>query len=123
MYPPQIVLMVSSTYSTIIFTYKGSHVWIQFYFHFPYFMSILLYFSLHTYLVFAGFCVQFWSMQLAHKEVKLRPNIFILQLYFEYKNPHFTIFCYRMFSLGMGSNFHTVHPCQPQRRLVLCTPH
>ena len=23
----------------------------------------------------------------------------------------------------MGSNFHTVHPCQPQQRLILCTPH
>ena len=43
------------------------------------------------------------------------------QFYFEDINPRFTKLCHQMLNLAVGSNFHLVHPCQPQQRLILCT--
>ena len=31
--------------------------------------------------------------------------------------------CHQMLSFAVGSNFHTVQPCQSQQHLILCTPH
>ena len=49
--------------------------------------------------------------------ITLGPNIFILQLYFQYINPCFTMLCYQMFSFAMGFSFYTVHPYKLQERL------
>ena len=39
---------------------KGFHCWIQFYLNFPYLMSFLFCFPLHTYLLFVCFSILFW---------------------------------------------------------------
>ena len=62
---------------------------------------------------------------------RLGPNIFIFhsltsirfQFFVEYINPCFTMLCHEILSLAMVSRFHTVHPYQPQQRLILCTRH
>ena len=42
-----------------------------------------------------------------------RQASFHFQFCLQYTNSRFSMLCHQMLSLAMGSNFHTVHPCQP----------
>ena len=119
--------------STITFFHliRGSHVWIKFYLHFPHFMSFFFCFPLHPVcLVLSSILITEIEFELysiftpsSWHIVRLGPNIFILQLYFQYINPRFTMLCHQIFIYAMDFVFHTVHPYKPQQRLILCTPH
>ena len=45
----------------------------------------------------------------------------IFQFCFEYISSHSAVLSLLILSLAMGSNFYTLHPCQPQQRFILCT--
>ena len=88
----------------------GPQVWIQFYLHFPHFMSFLFCFSLHTYLVFSWFSLLFlvlsfssnfmaFSAHVAGKQSSQDPTYLFFhsltsiyfQFYSEYRNPCFMV--------------------------------
>ena len=76
-------------YFTLTFFHliKGPHLWIQFYLHFPYLMSFLFCFSIHTYLVFVWFSIPFWLPTYMEESYGIFKNLSTLNDVFL----HFTI--------------------------------
>ena len=125
-------------FSKLICTYvfyltTGPHVWIQFLFTFPIFCFIFILpptpFSSHSRfcLVFSCYFQPLWLAGMQPGQHPIFLFFYSLdginfQFYFVYKSS-LSMLCHQMLTFAMGSNFHTVHPRQPQLRVMLCTLH